>query len=420
MASSMEQASTPSLWRQYRDLSLGVKILVWMALGIALGALLPEWGLVLRPVGDLFIRLLLMAAIPLVFFNLVAGITSLSDISILGKLGVQTFVYYLATTAMALAVGLVIATYFMPGLGFTLTEQVADDIGAVPSVGNIILSLFPENIFKAFVDGNVAQVVVFAIFVGVATLMLPAKPKEDLQGLFAMIAELLRQIVTIILIFAPIGVGALAAATVGEYGPSVFGPMAKFVGTVWFAQTLMVIFYMSLLLFLSRRNPVEWLRQTGSVFATTAATCSSLASLVVAMDVAKRKLGLSERVFTFTLPLGAQLNKDGTAIMLAVVLLFTAQAAGIDFSLVQLLTILLVGLLLSEGSGGIPGGGMVIALIFVKAFNLPLEIAGIVAGIYRLIDMGSTTINVMGDMTWSTILHDREARKLHASSPDQQ
>ena len=307
-----------------------------MALGAVLGVFLPQYAIMLDPVGQLFIRLLLMAAIPLVFFNLIAGITSLSDISILGKLGFQTFAYYLATTAMALGLGMAIATYFSPGVGFQLSETVAEDIGAVPSVGNVILSLFPENIFRAFSEGNVAQVVVFAIFVGIATLMLPAKQKEDLQGLFAMVAELLRQIVAIILMFAPLGVGALAAATVGEHGQSIFGPMAKFVGTVWFAQSLMVIFYMALLFLMTRRKPLVWLKQSGSVFATTAATCSSLASLVVAMDVAKKKLGLSERVFTFTLPLGAQLNKDGTAIMLAVVLLFTGSSCRDRFQLLAI------------------------------------------------------------------------------------
>ncbi len=129
------------------------------------------------------------------------------------------------------------------------------------------------------------------------------------------------------------------------------------------------------------------------------------------MNVAQNRLHIPENIYSFTLPLGAQLNKDGTAIMLTVVLLFTAQAAGIEFSLAQQFTIVLVGLVLSEGSGGIPGAGLVIALIFVESFNLPLEIAGIVAGIYRLIDMGGTTVNCMGDLVWTTVLTDLEARR---------
>jgi Na+/H+-dicarboxylate symporter len=366
---------------------------------------------VVAPVGDLFIRLLLMSAVPLVFFNLIAGITSLSNIAILGRLGLRTFAYYLTTTAAALTLGLTMTSLLRPGQGMQLTEDVSEDFGQVPSVTQVILDLFPENVFRAFAEGNIGQVVVFAIFVGVTSLMLPSEQKSKLQDIFALIAELLRKLVGVVLYFGPIGVGALAANTVGEYGGAIFGPLARFIGTVWVTQLIMVFFYMAMLVLLARRNPLRWLKTTSPLYATTAATCSSLASLVVAMDIAEKRLKLPQNVYSFTLPLGAQLNKDGTSIMLAGVLLFTAQAAGVEFTLMQAVTILLIGLLLSEGSGGIPGGGLVIALIFVEAFNLPVEIAGIVAGIYRLIDMGSTTVNVMGDLVWTTILSDQEARQ---------
>jgi Na+/H+-dicarboxylate symporter len=173
----------------------------------------------------------------------------------------------------------------------------------------------------------------------------------------------------------------------------------------------MMVFYMLVLLLVARRSPIAWLKSTAPLYATTAATCSSLASLVVSMNIAEKRLKIPDEIYSFTLPLGAQLNKDGTSIMLVTVLLFTAQAAGVEFTLAQQVTIVLVGLLLSEGSGGIPGGGLVIALIFVEAFSLPIEIAGIVAGVYRLVDMGSTTINCMGDLAWTTTLSDIEARR---------
>ena len=292
-----------------------------------------------------------------------------------------------------------------------LSEPVGESFGDVPSVVQVILDLFPENVFRAFANGNVAQVVVFAVFIGVSTLFLPPEQKEKLKEGFVTVAMLLRELVRVVLYFAPIGVGALAAATVGEYGGAIFGPLAKFIGTVWLAQLVMMIFYMVVLYAMTRRSPFKWLKTTAPLYATTAATCSSLASLVVSMNVAENRLKIPERIYSFTLPLGAQLNKDGTAIMLTVVLLFTAQAAGIEFSLAEQFTIVLVGLVLSEGSGGIPGAGLVIALIFVESFHLPLEIAGIVAGIYRLIDMGGTTVNCMGDLVWTTILSDLEERK---------
>lgn len=395
----------------YRKLSLGVHILIGMVLGIALGILLGEKATVVKPVGDLFLKLLLMSAIPLVFFNLISGITSLSDIRILGRIGIRTLIYYLVTTAIALILGLMVASWFRPGEGMQLSEEVGDSFGEIPGVVSVILDLFPENIFAAFTSGNVAQVVVFAIFLGITTLLLPTGQKEKLQELFALLAALLRRLVGLILYFGPLGVGALAAATVGEYGSAIFGPLAKFIFSVWFAQLVMVGFYMALLYALTRRPPPAWLKTTAPLYATTAATCSSLASLPVSMNLAHSRLKLPQSIYSFTLPLGAQLNKDGSAIMLGVVLLFTAQAAGVEFSLSTQVSIVLVGLILSEGSGGIPGGGLVIALIFVESFHLPLEIAGIVAGIYRLIDVGSTTVNCMGDLSWTTILSDMETKR---------
>lgn len=395
----------------YTNRSLGLKILIWMVIGIIAGVILGERATVVAPVGELFLKLLLMSAVPLVFFNLIAGITSLSNIAILGRLGLRTFAYYLTTTAMALTLGLTMVNLFKPGLGMQLSTGVSDDFGDVPSVAQVVLDLFPDNVFRAFAEGNIGQVVVFAIFVGITTLLLPESQKSKLQDVFALIAEMLRKLVGVVLYFGPIGVGALAANTVGQYGSEIFGPLVRFIGAVWFTQLIMMGFYMTLLVLLTRRNPLKWLSTTYPLYATAAATCSSLASLVVAMDVAEKRLKIPQSIYSFTLPLGAQLNKDGTSIMLAAVLLFTAQAAGVEFTFTQAVTIVLIGLLLSEGSGGIPGGGLVIALIFVEAFNLPVEVAGMVAGIYRLIDMGSTTTNVMGDLTWTTILSDIEAKK---------
>ena len=394
-------------WR----LSLGTKILVGLVLGICAGIFFGPRALVVQPVGDLFIRLLLMAAIPLVFFNLIAGITSLADLRVLGRYGLRTLAYYFATTSFAMVVALVTAHAIKPGAGIDLAENVDDSFGDVPSVVQVILELFPENAFHAFSSGNVAQVVVFAIFLGVTTLTMPVEKKEKLQAAFSYAAELFRELIGIVLHFAPFGVAALAAATVGEYGQSIFGPLAKFLGSVWIAQFSMMLFYMLLLIVVARRSPIKWLKTTAPLYATSATTCSSLASLVVSMNIAEKKLHIPKKIYSFTLPLGAQLNKDGTAIMLVTVLLFTAQSAGIEFTLAEQVTIVLIGLVLSEGSGGIPGGGMVIALIFVEAFNLPLEIAGIVAGIYRLIDMGGTTINCMGDLVWTTALSDIEDRR---------
>ncbi|MFH1762648.1 MAG: dicarboxylate/amino acid:cation symporter [Gemmatimonadota bacterium] len=393
------------------QLGLGTRILLGMIVGAGAGVAFGQGTAVVEPLGDLFIRLLMMAAIPLVFFNLLAGLTALTDLRAFGRLSAKIVSYYLVTTAAALTLGLTAMLLVRPGVGMTLTGEVDEAIGAVPAVSDLLLQLVPTNVFQAFAEGNVAQLVVVAVFLGITTLFLPQEPRDVLRKGYAALAELFRKLVDGILWVAPFGIGALMAVTVGRHGAELFGPMARFLLGVWGTQLLMMTVYMILLVLLTDRRPWSFLRDTGPLWATTVATTSSLASLSVALEMAE-KIKLPRSIYSFTLPLGAQINKDGTSIMLSAVLVFTAQAAGIDFTLMQMATILLVGLLLSEGSGGIPGGGLVIALIFVQAFNLPLEIAAIVGGIYRLVDMGNTTTNVMGDMVGTAIVSHSESRKL--------
>ncbi|NNM34536.1 MAG: cation:dicarboxylase symporter family transporter, partial [Gemmatimonadetes bacterium] len=338
-----------------------------MVVGGAVGALLGDQAQVFQPIGDLFIRLLILAAIPLVFFNLLAGIAGLSDLTVVGRLAGKILAYYLLTTTLALTLGLLSMHLFRPGEGMTLTQPVDQAAGEVPGVFRILADLVPENAFRAFTDGNVGQVVVFAVLLAVATVLLPEDQRGPLARGYDLAASVLRKLVDLIMWTGPVGIGALTAATVGIYGSMIFGPLARFLVAVWAAQAAMVVVYLALLRILGRSDPARFLRSTGPLWATTAATCSSLASLAVAFEMAEKRLRLPRSVYSFTLPLGAQINKDGTSIMLAGVLLFTAQAAGVEFSLASQVSIVLIGLILSEGSGGIPGGGLVIALIFVEA-----------------------------------------------------
>ena len=387
-----------------------MRILIGMLVGVALGAVMGERVTVLQPVGDLFINLLVLAAVPLVFFNLLAGLTALADVRTLGRLASKTVGYYLTTDLVALSLGLGAATLLRPGDGIQLTEQVAGEVGTVPAFGDILLGMIPTNVFRAFSDGNVVQLVVLAMLLGVATMALRGSARERLATAYEDLAGLFRRLVHLILWTAPVGIGALIAVTVGRYGAELLGPMARFLAGVWAAQLVIVAGYMLLLRYFSDFRPGRFLRNTGSLWATTAATTSSLASLSVGMETARR-IGLPRTVYSFTLPLGAQLNKDGTSAMLGAVLIFTAQAAGVSFTPADFVTILFLGLLLSEASGGIPGGGFVIALIYVQAFNLPIEVAAIVGGIYRLVDIGNTTVNIMGDMVGTSLVARSEARR---------
>jgi Na+/H+-dicarboxylate symporter len=384
-------------------LGLGARILVGMVVGAALGGLLGERVSVVEPAGTLFIRLLVFAAVPLVFFNLLAGLTSLTDLATFGRLAAKTMVVFVATTIVALFLGLASMLLLRPGVGMTLPAPVDREVGEVPSALDLILDLFPTNLFQAFAEGNVAQLVVVAVLLGVTTLFAPEAPRDRLRAAYLDLAVLFRKLVDVILVVAPYGIGALMAVAVGRYGSLLFGPMAQFVLGVWGAQLVMVALYMLLLALLSSWRPFPFLRATGPVWGTTLATTSSLASLSVAMEVAER-MPLPRPVYSFVLPLGAQINKDGTAILLVSVVLFTAQAAGVALGVAEYLTLLLMAFLFSVGSGGIPGGGFVVALILVQAFGLPLELAAIVGGIYRLVDMGNTTTNVMGDMVTAAIV----------------
>lgn len=407
---SAHAPSAPAEPSRRRSMGLGTRILVGMIVGSVLGAIAGERVVALQPVGDLFIRLLVLAAIPLVFFNLLAGLTALSDVRTFGRLAAKIMSYYVVTDLIALSLGLGAMWILRPGVGMQLTETVDGTVGTVPSVTEVLMGMVPRNAIQSFVDGNVVQIVVVAVLLGLATLMLAPETRARFASAYSDLAALLRKLVDLILLTAPIGIGALMAVTVGRYGAALIGPLTRFLVGVYVAQFMVFMAYMLLLRVFTEHRPVRFLRQTGALWATTAATTSSLASLSVALDMAER-IGLPRALYSFTLPLGAQLNKDGTSVMLGAVFLFTAQAAGVTFTPVSIVSILLVGLLLSEGSGGIPGGGFVIALIFVQAFNLPIEVAAIVGGIYRLVDMGNTTVNVMGDMVGTALVAQSESRR---------
>ncbi|MBP7140854.1 MAG: dicarboxylate/amino acid:cation symporter [Opitutaceae bacterium] len=389
------------LWQGW---SFGTKTLGAMFVGAAFGFWIGPPIAVVQPIGEMFIRALIMSAIPLVFFNLLAGLTSAGDIKLLGRVGLRIILCYLFSTVVALSLGLTIIHWLKPGLGIPLRSEVSQEIGSVPSIANTLMDLVPRNVFQALTSGNVAQIAVFAALLGVATVMLPTDKREPLARAYTLVADALRQLTTLIMGIAPLGVAALAAVTAGEYGTTILGSLSLFIGGVWLAQLLVAIFYLVVLRLVTGTRPLDFLQRTSSLYATTIATCSSLASLAVTMDVADKRLGIPRRIYAITLPLGSQFNKDGTSVTLAAILLFTAQAAGVHFDLGSIISILFVGLILSEGIGGVPGGGLVIAMIFVKAFNLPVEVAAIVGGVYRFFDMSNTTINCMGDLVWTKVV----------------
>jgi len=375
-----------------------------MVLGVIVGLLAGERAMIVQPIGDLFIRLLLLVAVPLIFFNLIAGVSSLSDVAALGRLGGKVFVFFAASAVGALLLGMLTIHVIRPGANLQIRAAPVSEVAEPPGAVDILLDLVPVNIFDAFARGNVAQIVVFAVMAGVATLLLPQDKRERFQAAADMLAELLRNMVDLVMLLGPLGIGALAAAAVGQFGGEVFGPLSLFIVGVMLAEVAMIAAHMLMIRILAHASPLDFLRRTAPLYATTAATCSSLASLAVSYKMAEERLHIPRTVYAFVLPLGAQLNKPGTCIMLSGVLLFTAQAAGVAFTASMVLPAVLLGALMSAGSGGIPGGGLVMALIYVQAFGLPLDIAALVGGVYRIIDMGNTTLNMGSDLAGALVL----------------
>ena len=387
----------------YFNISFASRVLIWMVIGSVLGVIFGEQVLFLKPIGEIFLQLLVMAAIPLVFFNLLAGVSSIGSKVAFGKIGIKIFVYYLISTSLAITVGLVLMQITGAGYGMTLKGEIPENVGSMPDLGGILISMVPTNIFKSFAEGNLIQIVIIAILLGVVVLNLPSEKQKTFTQAFEKATDLMRGLVELILKASPLGLGALMAGTFAEHGGNVLGPLLGFIGTVYAGHLVMVILYMMVLISV-KVKPFWFLSKTSPLYATTIATCSSLASLAVALEVAEQKLKLPRKIFSFTLPLGAQFNKDGSSIMLSAVLIFTAQAIGLEFSISQMVQIVVVGLIISEGSSGIPGGSLVIAMLFAQAFNLPLEIVAVIGGIYRLIDMGNTTVNCMGDMVATSVV----------------
>ncbi len=391
-------------WAWYCSRSIGAQIFIGMAIGAFLGLLMGPSADNLKPLGDIFIRLLLMAAIPLIFFTLLSGLTTITDAGFVGRLTGRILVYYALTSVIAFTIAIIVMNLLQPGVGFHLKGVVKGSVGQIPSVTGVIVDIFPKNVAQAFVTDDVTQIVVFGVFLGIATLFLDAPTRTRVVDFVEVGRALFVRLVGIIIAFAPIGLGALTAYSVGVYGSKIAGPLLKFIGAIYLSEFLTFLVIMGLLYMVARVSPIFFLKRTYPLYFTTAGTTSSLASLAHALEIAEGKLHIPRSVCGFTLPFGVQFTKDGTGIFLAGILLFAAQSQGQVLGLGTIVVIVLTGLLLTTGSGGVPGGGLVVGLVFVKAFSLPIEIAVLIGGIYHLLDMTNTTLNVINDMVATVIV----------------
>lgn len=385
--------------------SLLTRIFIGLIVGILAGLVIGPAVAVVKPLGDLFLRLIMMIVVPLVFTSLVVGAASTGDIKKLGRIGGKTMTYYLLTTAFAVTIGLILANLAGVGRGLNLElGKAAVEAKKVPPIMETLLNIIPTNPVAAMSSANMLQIIVFALFIGIAITLVGEKAKPAMS-FFESFAELMYRITGMVMSFAPIGVFGLVAPIVGKYGADVLLPLIKVILVVYIGCILhAVVTYSSLVYIFSRMSPLNFFKGFFPAMAVAFSTSSSSGTLPVTMRAAEERLGVSKRVSSFVLPLGATINMDGTALYQGVCTLFIAQIYGIDLSFGQQLQVILAATLASVGTAGVPGAGLIMLTMVLQSVGLPLEGIALIAGVDRILDMMRTTINVTGDAAGAVIV----------------
>jgi len=364
---------------------------------------------ILHVVGQLFLAGLMVLVVPLVFVSLVCGTAALDDIRRLGRVGVKTVGLYLFTTAVAISLALVAALMVKPGAGFELGGGAADySANEVPSLVQVIIDIFPRNPIQAMAEGNMLQIIVFAMLLGVA-MSLAGEAGRRLLGFFEDLNVVIMRLVWIIMEAAPYGVFALIARTFATQGFDAVPPLLKYFLLVLAVLVVhALVTYPLLLKMLSGLSPLIFLRKMREVQVFAFSTASSNATLPVTLRTVQEDFGVKCSVGSFTVPLGATINMDGTAVMQGVATVFIAQAYAIDLSVTDYLMVILTATLASVGTAGVPGVGLVMLAMVLNQVGLPVEGIALILGVDRLLDMVRTAVNVTGDAAVTCIVAKSE------------
>lgn len=359
--------------------------------------------------GNAFIRLLQMLVVPLVFFSLSTGAMSMGDTVSLGKIGLKTLLFYILTTALAIGIALALANLINPGVGVELNavEQTEVEIKEAPSVIETFLNIIPKNPFEALAKGEMLQVILFALLVGIICGQLPDK-LSTMSKLLHEGNDMMMKMTSIVMKMAPIGVFALIAKTFTEFGFETFVPMLSYMGTVaggLFLQFIMV--YTPLILIFTRLNVTHFFKKVIPPITFGFSSASSNATIPLTLQ-ATDNMGIPRKVSAFTVPLGATINMDGTAIMQGVAVVFIANVSGIQLTMGDYMTVILTATLASVGTAGVPGVGLVTLSMVLSAINLPVSGIAMIMGIDRILDMLRTVTNIVGDMAVTLIIAKQE------------
>jgi Na+/H+-dicarboxylate symporter len=399
-------------------LKLHTQILLGLVFGTIAGLVLGPSIVVIKPIGDAFIKLITMIVVPLVFASILVGVASLGDLAKLGRIGVKTVAYYLTTTAIAITIGLVLANVVRPGsrLATDIKERLLTDFSSAadvnieaaatpPSIVDTLLDIIPTNPIGSLAEANMLQIIFFAMVFGIALTYLDKSKAEPVLRFMDAVNEAMIQLVHLVMKIAPFGVFALIAAIIGQYGLGILRTLVVYSLVVVLGLVIHVtLVYPTAVKLFAGMSPVLFFKGIAPAQLVAFSTSSSNATLPVSMECAEENLGVSEEVSAFVLPLGATINMDGTALYQGVATVFIGQVYGLELSLGQQLMVLGTATLASIGAAGVPGVGMITLTLVLKTVGIPVEGIALILGVDRILDMCRTTINITGDISCAVVV----------------
>jgi len=405
-------------------MNLTVKVLIGMALGIIVGLAINLTGMngagsfaneymtngLFHVVGKMFVNSLKMLVVPLVIFSLICGVCGIGDIKLLGRIGTKSFVLYMFTTALAIAIAITIAAGIGIGEGMNATTTAVFTGKEAPPLTSVLINIIPSNPFSSMVNGDMLSIIFYAILFGISLLMVGKKAKSIVE-IFELINEVNMKMVGIIMVAAPYAVFCLLAKAMADLGMDLLFQLAGYV--VVLIAILLLHLFVTLQLVLkvfSGLNPLTLLRKVRNMQVFAFSTSSSNATIPVTLRTVTERLGVDNSVASFTVPFGATINMDGTAIMQGVATVFIANVYGVDLGMSGYLTVILMSVLASIGTAGVPGVGLIMLSMVFAQVGLPMEGIGLILGVDRLLDMVRTAVNVSGDAVVSTIVAKSEGK----------
>lgn len=387
----------------------GVVIHYWIPSGYIKDTVIVEG--VLYVVGQGFIRLMQMLVVPLVFCSLICGSMAIGDTKTLGKVGVKTIGFYLVTTALAVCVALGSALLINPGLGLDMDAVQKGTVSSTTEATSLVdtlLNIIPKNPVQSMANGDMLPIIVFALFVGIMLAKLGTRGSV-VANFFSQFNDVMMEMTMAIMKIAPIGVFCLIARTFATVGFSAFAPMLKYMGNVTLALAIQCLIVYQILLFVfTRLNPFKFIKKFLPVMGFAFSTATSNATIPISIDTLSKKMGVSKQISSFTIPLGATINMDGTSIMQGVAVVFIAQAYGIPLTMGNLATVVVTATLASIGTAGVPSVGLVTLAMVLNSVGLPTEGIALIMGIDRILDMIRTAVNITGDAVCTTIVCHQE------------